>query len=190
MEFASSGYLSWTFDAVHYPFLKVGWGSDLPSFLSFLGLLVVVFNLVLGGGDQCGLMVSFKPACHANGRDSGNDDKNDLVVVFAVGSWLYSLVRFQSGRSKFFIFTAALSLSLAAGSKTYAVPICMVLTLVTAWIWRKEMRTLLLFAGLYVPCIVLFGSIETYVLSWQIYHRPLGPIDFVHDQRNRDGLRD
>ena len=27
------------------------------------------------------------------------------------------------------------------------------------------------------------------MLSWQIYHRPLGPVDFVHDQRNRDGLR-
>jgi hypothetical protein len=45
------------------------------------------------------------------------------------------------------------------------------------------------FAGFFLPCIVLFGSIETYVLSWLIYHRPLGHRDFVHLQRNNDGLR-
>jgi hypothetical protein len=115
--------------------------------------------------------------------------KNDLVVVFGVGCWLYSLVRFQCRQSKFFILTAALSLAFTAGSKTYAVAICGVLTVVTAWIWRKEVRTLLMFAGFHVPCVILFGSIETYVLSWQIYHGLLGPPDFVHDQKNRDGLR-
>ena len=36
----------WTFDAVHYPFLKIGWGIAAPSFLCFLGLVVVVFDLV------------------------------------------------------------------------------------------------------------------------------------------------
>ena len=33
----------WAFDAVHYPLLKIGWGVAFPSFLCFVGVLVVVF---------------------------------------------------------------------------------------------------------------------------------------------------
>jgi hypothetical protein len=180
----------WTFDAVHYPFLKIGWGSNLPSFLCLSGILVMVFNLVSRqSGTNVGLWSVLSLLAMPTLMIQSTTTKNDLAVVFGVGCWLYSLVRFQSSRSKFFIFTAALSLSLAAGSKTYAVPICLILTLVTVWIWRKDISTLLMFGGLFAPCIILFGSLETYVLSWQIYHRPLGPIDFVHDQRNRDGFR-
>jgi hypothetical protein len=180
----------WTFDAVHYPFLKIGWGTNLPSFLCLLGLLVIVFKLVSRRwGTNVGLWSVLSLLAMPTIMIQATTTKNDLAVVFGVGCWLYSLVRFQSSQSKFFILTAALSLAFTAGSKTYAIPICGILTIVTAWIWRKEIRTLLVFAGFYVPCIVLFGSLETYVLSWQIYHRPLGPIDFVHDQKNRDGLR-
>lgn len=34
----------WTFDAVHYPFLKIGWGMSMPSFLCLVGLVVIVFG--------------------------------------------------------------------------------------------------------------------------------------------------
>jgi hypothetical protein len=180
----------WTFDAVHYPLLKMGWGSALPSFLSFLGLVVIVFNLVSRRwGTNVGLWSVLTLLAMPTIMLQATTSKNDLVIAFGVGCWLYSLVRFQRSRSKFFIFTAALSLAFTAGSKTYAVPICGILTVATAWIWRKEGRTLLLFGGFYLPCVVLFGSIETYVLSWLIYHRPLGHADFVHLQRNNDGLR-
>jgi hypothetical protein len=180
----------WTFDAVHYPFLKIGWGTDLPSFLSFLGLLVMVFDLVSRRwGTNVGLWSVLSLLAMPTVMIQATTTKNDVVVVFGVGCWLYSLVRFQCSQSKFFIFTAALSLAFTAGSKTYAVPICGILTVITAWIWRKEVRSLLVFAGFYLPCVVIFGSLETYVLSWQVYHRLLGPVEFVHDQRNRDGLR-
>jgi Dolichyl-phosphate-mannose-protein mannosyltransferase len=180
----------WTFDAVHYPFLKIGWGCNLPSFFSFLGILVIVFELVSGRwGTNVASWSVLSLLAMPTIMTQATTTKNDIVVVFGVACWLYSLVRFQTRQSKFFILTAALSLAFTAGSKTYAVPICAILTVVTAWIWRKEARNLLVFAGFSVPCILLFGSIETYVLSWQIYHRPLGPVDFVHDQRNRDGLR-
>jgi hypothetical protein len=48
MEFNSIDQIvfPWTFDAVHYPFLKIGWGMAAPSFLCFLGLVVMVFYLV------------------------------------------------------------------------------------------------------------------------------------------------
>ena len=180
----------WTFDAVHYPFLKIGWASSLPSFLCLLGLLVMVFNLVSGQwGTNVGLWSVLSLLAMPTVMIQATTTKNDLAVVFGVGCWWYSLVRFQLRQSKFFIFTSALSLAFTAGSKTYAVPICGILTLVTVWILRKQVKTLLMFVWFYVPCVVLFSSIETYVLSWQIYRHPLGPSDFVHDQRNRDGLR-
>ncbi len=165
--------------------------GERPAELSlFLGLVVIVFKLVSRRwGTNVGLWSVLSLLAMPTIMIQATTTKNDLAVVFGVGCWLYSLVRFRDSQSKFFIFTAALSLAFMAGSKTYAVPICGILTVVTVWIWRKEIRTLLIFAGFYVPCFVLFGSIETYVLSWQIYHRPLGPVDFVHDQRNRDGLR-
>jgi hypothetical protein len=180
----------WTFDAIHYPFLKMGWGTSLPSFLSFLGLLVIIFDLVSRRwGSNVALWSVLSLLAMPTILIQATTTKNDIAVVFGVGCWLYSLVRFQAKRSKFFILSAALSLGFAAGSKTHAVPVCAVLTMVTVWLWRREQQTLLVFAGFYLPGIVLFGSVETYVLSWQIYHRPLGPAEFLHDQRNRDGLR-
>jgi Na+-transporting NADH:ubiquinone oxidoreductase subunit NqrB len=35
-----------SFDAVHYPFLKTGWGFWISSFAAFPGFLVVIFQLV------------------------------------------------------------------------------------------------------------------------------------------------
>ena len=134
----------WTFDAVHLLFLKVGWGFDLPSFLSFLGLLVIVFNLASRQwGRHVGLWSVLSLLAMPTIMTQATTTKNDVVVVFGVGCWLYSLVRFRCTQSKFFIFTAALSLAFTAGSKTYAVPICAILTVVTAWHWRREVRTLL-----------------------------------------------
>jgi len=179
----------WTFDAVHYPFLKIGWGMAAPSFLCFLGLVVMVFYLVSRRwGTNVGLWSILSLLAMPTIMLQATTTKNDLVIAFGVGCWLYSLVRFQRSQSKFFIFTAALSLAFTAGSKTHAVAMCGILTFVTAWIWRKEVRTLLLFAGFYVLCVVLFGSVETYVLSSLIYHYPLGPPRGVYDSMNRDGL--
>jgi hypothetical protein len=180
----------WTFDAVHYPFLKIGWGMAVPSFLCFLGLVVMVFYLVSRRwGTNVGLWSVLTLLAMPTIMLQATTTKNDLVVAFGVGCWLYSLIRFQRSKSKFFIFTAALSLAFTAGSKTHAVAMCGILTVLTAWIWRKEVRTLLMFVGFFVPCLLLFGSIETYMLSSWIYHYPMGPPRGVYDQMNRDGLQ-
>ena len=36
----------WAFDAVHYPFVKLGFGEAIPSFLCFIGLLIVVYKIL------------------------------------------------------------------------------------------------------------------------------------------------
>ena len=36
----------WTYDAVHYLFLKLGYGFALPSFAALLGILAIAYNVV------------------------------------------------------------------------------------------------------------------------------------------------
>jgi len=36
----------WAFDAVHYPFVKLGFGEAVPSFLCLVGLLIIVYKIL------------------------------------------------------------------------------------------------------------------------------------------------
>jgi hypothetical protein len=83
----------WTFDAVHYPFLKIGWGSNLPSFLSLLGLLVIVFSLVSQQwGSNVGLWSILSLLAMPTIMIQATTTKNDLaglcswMLVLFVGS--------------------------------------------------------------------------------------------------------
>ena len=163
----------WTFDAIHYPFLKIGWGTALPSFAAFLGLLIIIFELVVPrfgskAGFWCTLVLLAMPTLMLQATTT----KNDLVIAFGVGCWLYSLVRFRRNGNTFFLFTAALSLAFTMGSKTSALPICGILILATGWIFRKQLQSALRFAIFLGPLLLLFGSIETYALSWRVYGDP------------------
>jgi hypothetical protein len=180
----------WTFDAIHYPFLKIGWGTALPSFFGFLGLLVIIFELVvLRFGSKVGLWSILTLLAMPTLMLQATTTKNDLVIAFGVGCWLYSLVRFWRNQHMFFLFTAALSLAFTIGCKTSALPICAVLTLTTGWLLRRQVRNALRFALFLGPLLLLFGSIETYVLSWRVYRDPLGPTQFVQAHINQDGIR-
>jgi hypothetical protein len=180
----------WTFDAVHYPFLKTGWGFGIPSFVAFLGLLVIIFQLVTPRfGEYAALWSILTLLSMPTLMLQATTTKNDIVVVFGIGCWVYSLVRFQRNRNRFFLFAAALSLAFIAGSKNIALGICAIAAVATGWLLRKQFRSLLLFALFLGPLLLLFGSIETYVLSWRLYRDPVGPKQFVTDQLNGDGPR-
>jgi hypothetical protein len=180
----------WTFDAVHFPFLKIGWGSALPSYLAFIGLLVIIYQLVAPRfGPKVGLWSILTLLTMPTLMLQATTTKNDLVIAFGTGCWLYSLVRFQQKQNTFFLFTAALSLAFTTGCKASALPICVTLVLVTAWLLRKQFRSALWFALFFAPLLVLYGSIETYILSWKVYHNPLGPTPFVNAHTNQDGIR-
>jgi hypothetical protein len=180
----------WTFDAVHYPFLKLGWGSGLPSFLAFLGLLTIIFKLIAPKfGSKVGLWSILTLLAMPTLMLQATTTKNDLVIAFGVGCWLYSLVRFRRTQSRFFLFSAALSLAFTIGCKTSALPICAILILGTGWLLRKQLRNSLWFVLFLSPSLLLFGSIETYGLSGRIYHNLLGPAQFVNAHANQDGFR-
>ena len=137
----------WTFDAIHYPFLVIGWGTALPSFVAFLGLLIVIFELVVPRlGSKVGLWSILILLAMPTLMLQATTTKNDLVIAFGVGCWLYSLDRFRQNQKNFFLFAAALSLAFTIGCKTSALPICAILILATGWLLRQQVRNALRFA--------------------------------------------
>lgn len=180
----------WTFDAVHYLFLKLGWGTALPSFLEFVALLVIVYQLVAPRfGSQAALWSILTLFSMPTIMLQATTSKNDIAVVFGVGCWLLALVRYQRSLHWAHLFTAALSLAFLTGAKSSGLPILIVLVLVTAWQLRNRRRGLLVFTVFLAPLLLLFGSIETYYLTWRTYGRLPGPEQFVRDSVNRDGIR-
>jgi hypothetical protein len=115
--------------------------------------------------------------------------KNDLVVVFALGCWLYAYDRYRNTKKRIYLFFGALGLAFAVGSKTSAIPICAICSLATLYLLHREKTSFLFFIGTYIPLLILFGSVETYALSYVCFHNILGPLSFVQDHANRDGLR-
>ena len=93
----------WAFDAIHYPFLKIGWGSALPSFVCFFGLLIIIFELVVPKfGSKVGLWSILILLSMPTLMLQATTTKNDLVIAFGVGCWLYSLVRFRRNHTPSF----------------------------------------------------------------------------------------
>ena len=180
----------WAFDAVHYPFLKTALGFGIPSFFCFLGLLVIIFQLMVPRfGEHAALWSTLTLLSMPTLMLQATTAKNDLVVVFGVGCWVYSLVRFRRSRNNFFLFAAALSLAFIAGSKNIALGVSVIAAVATGWLFRRDVRSLFLFALFLGPLLLLFGSVETYLLSWKLYHDPIGPKEFVTEQLNGDGMR-
>jgi 4-amino-4-deoxy-L-arabinose transferase-like glycosyltransferase len=180
----------WVFDAVHYPFLKLGWGTALPNFLCFIGLTVILFDRLSKRFDESAaywsiLILLAMPTLMLQATTT----KNDFVIVFCCGCWFFALSRFQEGENKVFLFFAALSLGFAVGSKTSAIPVGAILSFVSIVWLRKYRNAVLTFGGFLLPSLILFGSVETYLLNWHLYHQFLGPEDFIARHANHDGLQ-
>ena len=183
-------FFPWAFDAVHYPLLKLGRGAALPSFLCFLGAAYITYRLVAATRSRdtakwCVAALLAMPSIVLQASTA----KNDIIILFTVACWFYALYRYHFEQRKWLLAVAALSLALMAGSKTSGVPLCGLLLLATLWHLRTRWRIglqFLLFFGIFLP---LFGSVETYILSWQIYHNPCGPTEVIKDHSNRSGIR-
>jgi hypothetical protein len=184
MEFAPAGYFSMDFRCGALSLLedRLGERAAELSFLSgtFRNRVQIGFPAM---GNQCRLMVSFKLAGHANDHDSGYDDQKRprrslwswMLAVFACSLPIQSKQVFYFHRRS------------EPGIRGWKQDVCDSNLRDSNDCNRLDLAQ----RNPNSPRVrrVLFGSLETYVLSWQIYHRPLGPIDFVHDQKNRDGLR-
>jgi len=180
----------WAFDAVHYPFVKVGLCESIPSFLTLIGLLVIVYKLAREWYSEsfalwsCLSLISMPTLIY-----QATSTKNDFVMVFLVACWFYALYRYQRERSAWFLAASGLSLGFLGGSKTSGLFFCAILFCLTLFGLRRHINAFKWFVTSFAVSIILFGSVETYVLSDLRYGNPFGPPAFVRMHSNRDGFR-
>ena len=165
----------WGYDAVHYPFLFLGFGYALPSFACLIGVLLIIHRLVreshgIPAAWWCCLAMLALPTLMYQATST----KNDIPVLFGVACWFYALKFWKSERRAIYLLLMALAL----------------VALLSAWtLWqigwkRRELAMFTLFLTL---GLLLLGSSETYIYNVKVYHHLLGPPDMVRRHMNRDG---
>ena len=180
----------WVFDAVHYAFVKAGLGESIPSFFTLIGFLVIVYKLAREWYSEsfalwsCLSLISMPTLIY-----QATSTKNDFVMVFLVACWFYALHRYQREPSAWFLILSGLSLGFLGGSKTSGLLFCAILFFLTLFVLRRHINASKWFVASFAVSIILFGSIETYLLSDLRYENPFGPPGFVRMHSNRDGLR-
>jgi 4-amino-4-deoxy-L-arabinose transferase-like glycosyltransferase len=179
----------WSFDAVHYPFVLLGLGYALPSFLCFIGILVIVFRLVAERhGEAAGWWAALTLLSLPTVMYQASATKNDVAVVFGIACWFYALRQWlREGRSAH-LALMALALGFAAGAKSSGWPPAVLCAAYSAWRIGWDRRRLGWFGLWCVLGVALLGSVEIYANNVLMFGHPLGSADLVRIHRNRDGL--
>jgi len=180
----------WTFDAVHLPFLELGWGYALPGFACLAGTCFVVHAMLRArfGPEAAWVAVAglLGLTCLVY---QGTSTKNDIPLVFCGAAWAYARWRWRREGSNAHLFWMVLAVGFMAGAKTTGALYAIVLSAWMLWDLRSKPRLLgRVVAGLAVA-VVLFGSGETYLESARVLGHPLGPPDYVGGLKNSDGVR-
>lgn len=179
----------WTFDAVHLPFLRLGWGAALPSYACLVGTCFVVLRLVR---TRFGPDAAWTAVVGLLGLTclvyQGTSTKNDIPVLFCGAVWIYARSRWKTEGRKIHLVWMALAIGFMAGSKTTGLLYGVILALWTLWEIRRHPRLLLRISAVLLAALMLFGSIETYIETCRIYGHPIGPAAVVSPLKNRDGI--
>lgn len=180
----------WSYDAAHFPFMRLGWGCALPGFLCLTGTLFVVFSMLRSrfGPDAAwvGAASLLALPCLVY---QGASTKNDIPILFCGAVWAYARWRWRrEGRGTHLVWMV-FAIGFMAGAKTTGVVYGFILALATFWELRQRRDLVLRVAGGLVAVGILVGSVETYVESTRIYRHPLGPPALQQRLSNRDGLR-
>jgi len=180
----------WSFDAVHLPFLKLGFGYDLPSFSCLTGILMIVWELV---NRHYGESVAWKCTGAILALPlvvyQSATVKNDLIIVFCIAAWFYAYTVYVIRKDRLYIWIMALSLAMACGSKSSGIPIAFFAFLYTCWNIRNKRQTIYHFISAMCVCSILFGSIEIYINNLFVYHKILGDYGLIHAHSNNDGIK-
>lgn len=179
-----------TFDAVHLPFLHLGAGFALPSFLCFLGTLTVVWStLRRWHGRDAGWLGVLVLLGLPTLAFQAVATKNDLAVFFGLAVWFHGVSSWQRRPSTQHVVFAAVAIGFMAGAKTSGLIPAFLAILASGWIFRSARTALAVFAAALLMSLAALGSIETYVMAKHSYGSPLGPDRFVRDHRNNDGVK-
>lgn len=180
----------WTFDAVHLPFLRLGWGYALPSFLCLVGTAVVAHRMMRA---RFGLEAAWVAVLSLLGLTclvyQATSTKNDIPLLFCGAVWVYARWRRRQDGRAVHLAWMVLALGFMAGAKTTGLLYAAILGAWTLWELRSDRARLRRVALGGLGALLLFGSGETYVESARVLGHPLGTPDGMQRLRNHDGLR-
>lgn len=180
----------WGFDAVHLPFLILGGGFSLPSYLCFAGTAQIAHRMIRArfGAEAAWMAVATLAALPCLVYQAAST-KNDLALVFAGAVWLYARNRWRTEQRDGHLVWMALALGFMAGAKSQGVVYAALLTTLTLWEIRSRLGLVWRFTAGTLAALLLLGSVETYIETARIYGHPLGPPQLVRRLSNQDGLR-
>ncbi|MEI6107721.1 MAG: glycosyltransferase family 39 protein, partial [Opitutae bacterium] len=180
----------WSYDVVHLPFLRLGWGYALPGFFCLIGICQVVFTLMRA---RCGVDAAWVAVLSLLALPclvyQGTSTKNDIPLLFCGAVWVYARGRWRREGGGGHLAWMVLAIGFMTGVKSSGLLYGLILALWTLWELRGQ-RKLVLQAGTgLLAAVLLFGSVETYIESARIYGHPLGPPQLIHRLSNHDGVR-
>ncbi|MGA3171536.1 MAG: hypothetical protein ABSE62_11045 [Chthoniobacteraceae bacterium] len=180
----------WSFDAIHYPFILLGFGYALPSFLCFIGLLLIIHRLVkekYGAASAwwCCLCMFALPTLIYQATST----KNDLAVVFGVACWYYAFRLWTVRKQPIYLGLMALALGFTAGAKTSGLPLFLICGAYTIGKIGLNTRPLAQFVAFLLASALIMGSTEIYLNNLRVLSHPLGDPILIAGISNRDGLR-
>lgn len=180
----------WAFDAVHLPFLLLGWGFALPSFLCLAGTCLAIHQMIRAhfGSDAAWTAVLALLALPCLVYQA-TATKNDLALLFAGAVWTYARWRWRRENDDRHLIWMVLAIGFMFGAKTTGIMPAAALALWTLWELRHR-RTLLTrtLVGL-AAAGLSFGSLETYVENARQYGHPLGPSALLRRASNTGGVK-
>lgn len=178
----------WSFDAIHLPFLLLGWGHALPSFLCLAGTCHVVFALSRARfGPEAAWAAVLGLLALPCLVYQATSTKNDIALLFAGAVWAYARWRWRRESSAWHVLWMVLAIGLLAGAKTTGVIPAAILSLWTLWETRADRALWCRTSAALAAALLLWGSVETYVESARQYGHPLGPEPLFRRLSNREG---
>jgi hypothetical protein len=179
----------WTYDAVHLPFMTIGWGYALPSYACLLGTCWIAHRMVrerLGpDAARAAVLGLLGLTCLVY---QGSTTKNDIPLLFTGAVWMYARGRWRCEGRQVHVFWMVLALGFMAGSKTTGVLYACILGVWTLWEARRQASLLPKVAVGLLGAALVFGSLETYIETMRLFGKPLGPDSAVSMMKNRDGV--
>jgi hypothetical protein len=182
----------WAFDAVHYPFLKLGFLENLPSFLCFLGLLCVV-ALLLRRYDAGGMWPIAVLAMLASPMLilQATTTKNDFALLFFAVAGAWFVMRWIEGDKRLWPpLMAALCAAFAVGTKTTGILMAAGISVgAVVACFRNGWRGGWIYFVALPVFMLLLGSVETAVNNIQIFGDWQGETKFMAWHQHSDGLK-
>ena len=182
--------MPWSFDAVYYPFVRLGYGYALPSFLCLLGTMGILFTWARERGDAVdGLRACLGLLAMPMVIMQATTTKNDLVVAFCLFCWIEALRRHAERPTRATALLAALALTFAAGSKLTGLLYAGAAVAVSLWFLRRRPSDVAWFIGAFMVMFALIGSLEIFVNNLLQFGDWRGDPLLYQYNANRDGWR-